>query len=120
MKKWLVDFTEKDFSHLPKIVGVSAFVLAIGAVAAMIGITWGVNELGLGEIIPVWILQIAVMSPWAAFIGLIIAAIVACVALMVFDMAVHKNHDEYKNALQFWKNDNVDEELSSEIFGHQN
>lgn len=120
MKKWLVDLTEKDFSHLPKIVGLAAFVLAILAVVVMSLLTWGFSELGLGQILPVWILQIAVMSPWVVFMGLIVAAIVACVALMVFDMAVHKNYDEYKNALQFWKKDTVDEELSSEIFGHQN
>lgn len=120
MKKWLIEFTEKDLSKMPKVVGLAASVLAVLAVAAMVGTTWGIAELGLGEIIPVWVLQLAVMSPWAVFMALIVLAIVACVGLALFDISVHKNFDEYKEAFQFWKNSDSNSELTEEVFGSHN
>ena len=119
MKKWFVELTEKDLSKMPHIVGLSFFVLAIISFILMLSITLGIREFGLNEIVPVWILQISVMLPWVAFIGLIIFAIIACIGLMIIDMSIHKNFDEYKDAFQFWKENDSNEEFSAEIFGSQ-
>ena len=117
MKKTLTNFTERDFSKLPLITGLVVAVLAVLSLFAMIGMTLAVQQLGLAEIVPVWVLQLTVMSPWVFLIGFIFLAIVACILLMVVDISIHKNIDEYKNAFQFWNKKEDNSDLSEELFG---
>lgn len=116
MKKQFAELFEKDWSKLPIVVAITFPVLALISIFGMGGILRGIELLGFGEIVPVWVLQLAVMSPWIAFLGLIILVIIGCIGLAIIDMAINKNFDEYKEAAMLWKRKDNDVELSNEIF----